>query len=86
LRSTSACIDADEDAAGAAAQVLGYAMARPGQPKDMGYRAHFGRWLEDVLSELEARRDAGAPMSNWSMLCPELCSRLLRPASAPRRR
>src|SRR3984893_10202070 len=37
------CVDEDEDAArrAFAAQVLGYSMARPGQPKDQGYRAHF---------------------------------------------
>jgi alkanesulfonate monooxygenase SsuD/methylene tetrahydromethanopterin reductase-like flavin-dependent oxidoreductase (luciferase family) len=60
------CIDEDEDTArqAFAAQVLGYAMARPGQPKDQGYRAHFGRMgFEEILSDLEARRDAGAPMT-----------------------
>src|SRR5579859_2395868 len=60
------CIDDDEDAARRtfATQVLGYAMARPGQPKDQGYRAHFGRMgFEDILTELEARRDAGTPVS-----------------------
>ena len=41
--------------------VLDYAMARPGAPKDQGYRGHFGRMgFEQVLSELEARRAAGA--------------------------
>jgi alkanesulfonate monooxygenase SsuD/methylene tetrahydromethanopterin reductase-like flavin-dependent oxidoreductase (luciferase family) len=61
------CVDEDEDAArrALAAQVLGYAMARPGQPTDMGYRAHFGRMgFEHVLTELEARRDAGASMTD----------------------
>ena len=60
------CIDQDEDAArrAFASQVLSYAMARPGQPKDLGYRAHFGRMgFDDVLSSLEARRDAGASIS-----------------------
>jgi alkanesulfonate monooxygenase SsuD/methylene tetrahydromethanopterin reductase-like flavin-dependent oxidoreductase (luciferase family) len=60
------CVDEDVEAArrAFATQVLGYAMARPGQPKDMGYRAHFGRMgFEDILTELEARRDAGTPMA-----------------------
>ena len=57
------CVDEDVDAArrALAAQVLEYAMARPGAPKDQGYRGHFGRMgFEQVLSELEARRAAGA--------------------------
>lgn len=61
------CIDDDEDAARRtfAANMLGYAMARPGVPKDLGYRAHFGRMgFEEVLSRLEARRDGGAPLSD----------------------
>jgi alkanesulfonate monooxygenase SsuD/methylene tetrahydromethanopterin reductase-like flavin-dependent oxidoreductase (luciferase family) len=56
------CIDEDVDAArrAFAGQVLSYAMARPGAPKDRGYRAHFGRMgFEEVLSELESRRDGG---------------------------
>ena len=59
------CVDDDEDAArrAFATQVLGYALAWPGMPKDVGYRAHFGRMgFEDVLTDLEARRDAGARM------------------------
>jgi alkanesulfonate monooxygenase SsuD/methylene tetrahydromethanopterin reductase-like flavin-dependent oxidoreductase (luciferase family) len=57
------CVDEDEDAArrAFATNVLRYAMARPGQPKTLGYRAHFGRMgFHDILLELEARRDAGA--------------------------
>jgi alkanesulfonate monooxygenase SsuD/methylene tetrahydromethanopterin reductase-like flavin-dependent oxidoreductase (luciferase family) len=60
------CCDHDEDAArrAFATQVLGYAMARPGQPRERGYRAHFGRMgFEEILRELEARRAAGAPLS-----------------------
>src|SRR5207248_5259871 len=31
-------------------------------PTDRGYRAHFGRMgFEDILTRLEARRDAGTP-------------------------
>jgi alkanesulfonate monooxygenase SsuD/methylene tetrahydromethanopterin reductase-like flavin-dependent oxidoreductase (luciferase family) len=57
------CVDEDEDAARRAfvANMLGYALARPGQPKDRGYRAHFGRMgFDEVLSQIEARRAAGA--------------------------
>lgn len=60
------CIDADEDAArrAFAMNLLGYAMARPGQPRDQGYRAHFGRMgFEEILIQLEARRDAGTPLA-----------------------
>lgn len=57
------CVDEDEDAARRAftRAVMGYALARPGTAKDLGYRAHFGRMgFDDALSELEARRDRGA--------------------------
>jgi alkanesulfonate monooxygenase SsuD/methylene tetrahydromethanopterin reductase-like flavin-dependent oxidoreductase (luciferase family) len=38
--------------------------ARPGVPKDRGYRAHFGRMgFEDVLTDVEARHAAGTPVS-----------------------
>ena len=60
------CIDDDVEAArrAFAAQVLSYAMARPGLPKDIGYRAHFARMgFDAILSELETRRDAGAPIA-----------------------
>ena len=60
------CVDEDEDAArrAFALNMLGYAMARPGQPKDKGYRAHFGRMgFEELLTELEAKRDAGTPLT-----------------------
>jgi alkanesulfonate monooxygenase SsuD/methylene tetrahydromethanopterin reductase-like flavin-dependent oxidoreductase (luciferase family) len=61
------CIDDDEDAArrAFAAGMLGYALARPGQPKDTGYRAHFGRMgFEELLLDLEARRDAGTKVAD----------------------
>jgi alkanesulfonate monooxygenase SsuD/methylene tetrahydromethanopterin reductase-like flavin-dependent oxidoreductase (luciferase family) len=67
------CVDEDVDAARRAfcAQVLGYAMARPGQPTDKGYRAHFGRMgFEELLTDLEARRDAGAPLKDLLDLVP----------------
>lgn len=58
------CVDDDEDQARQAftRAMLGYAMSRPGSPPGTGYRAHFGRMgFEEVLTELEARRDRGAP-------------------------
>lgn len=60
------CIDDDLAAArrAFAGNMLSYAMARPGAPKDRGYRAHFARMgFDEVLSDLEARRDAGAPLA-----------------------
>jgi alkanesulfonate monooxygenase SsuD/methylene tetrahydromethanopterin reductase-like flavin-dependent oxidoreductase (luciferase family) len=57
------CIDDDLDAARQAfgAQVLGYAMGRPGIPQDAGYRGLFAQMgYDDELSELEERRDQGA--------------------------
>ncbi|MBV9546546.1 MAG: LLM class flavin-dependent oxidoreductase [Chloroflexi bacterium] len=59
------CIDQDEDAARRAfvSNMLGYALARPGQPRNQGYRAHFGRMgFEELLTGLEERRDAGTPV------------------------
>jgi alkanesulfonate monooxygenase SsuD/methylene tetrahydromethanopterin reductase-like flavin-dependent oxidoreductase (luciferase family) len=56
------CIDEDAEAArrAFAGNMLGYAMARPGQPKDSGYRGHFARMgFDPVLNQLEAKRDAG---------------------------
>jgi alkanesulfonate monooxygenase SsuD/methylene tetrahydromethanopterin reductase-like flavin-dependent oxidoreductase (luciferase family) len=67
------CVDPDADAARRAfgAQVLTYALARPGQPKDRGYRGHFGRMgFDEVLSDLEARREAGARMTDLVELVP----------------
>src|SRR6266511_2094041 len=59
-----------------ATQVLRYAMARPGQPKTHSYRGHFGRMgFEDILLELEARRDAGAEIPD---LVDSLPTELLR--------
>jgi alkanesulfonate monooxygenase SsuD/methylene tetrahydromethanopterin reductase-like flavin-dependent oxidoreductase (luciferase family) len=60
------CVDEDEEAArrAFAAQVLAYAMARPGASKEHGYRAHFARMgFGPALDELEALRDAGTPES-----------------------
>ena len=59
------CIDDDVAAARQAfgAQVLGYAMGRPGIPQGAGYRGLFAQMGFDAeLSELEQRRDRGAVM------------------------
>jgi len=67
------CIDDDEDAAqrAFAENMLGYAMARPGQPKEQGYRGHFTRMgFDEVLTDLEARRDAGASLSDLADTVP----------------
>jgi alkanesulfonate monooxygenase SsuD/methylene tetrahydromethanopterin reductase-like flavin-dependent oxidoreductase (luciferase family) len=59
------CIDDDADAARRAfvSNMLGYALARPGQRKDQGYRAHFGRMgFEQLLTDLEDRRETGVPV------------------------
>jgi alkanesulfonate monooxygenase SsuD/methylene tetrahydromethanopterin reductase-like flavin-dependent oxidoreductase (luciferase family) len=59
------CIDDDVDAARRAlgAQVLGYALAQPGAPRNVGYRGLFAQMgFDGVLRELEARRDAGRAM------------------------
>ena len=58
------CIDDDVAAARRAfgTQVLGYAMGHPGIPQNEGYRGLFGQMGFDAeLTELEARRDRGAP-------------------------
>jgi len=59
------CIDDDVAAARQAfgAQVLGYAMGRPGTPQGAGYRGLFTQMGFDAeLTELEQRRDRGAAM------------------------
>jgi alkanesulfonate monooxygenase SsuD/methylene tetrahydromethanopterin reductase-like flavin-dependent oxidoreductase (luciferase family) len=68
------CVDDDVDAARRALgdQVLGYALARPGVDTRLGYRGHFGRMgFEEVLVDLEARRDAGAPMGELIDAAPD---------------
>jgi alkanesulfonate monooxygenase SsuD/methylene tetrahydromethanopterin reductase-like flavin-dependent oxidoreductase (luciferase family) len=57
------CVDDDEDAARRAfvKALMGYALARPGVSKTLGYRGHFGRMgFDEALNELEDRRDRGA--------------------------
>ena len=59
------CIDDDVAAARQAfgAQMLGYAMGRPGTPQSAGYRGLFAQMGFDTeLNELEHRRDQGAKM------------------------
>jgi len=59
------CVDDDVSAARRAlgAQVLGYALGRPGTPSTAGYRGLFGQMgFDEVLSDLELRRSQGANM------------------------
>lgn len=84
------CIDEDEAAARRAfgLQVLSYALARPGASNQQGYRAHFGRMgFEEVLTRLEARRDAGVPLPQLVDETPEELLRTVgyygRPQDAP---
>jgi alkanesulfonate monooxygenase SsuD/methylene tetrahydromethanopterin reductase-like flavin-dependent oxidoreductase (luciferase family) len=68
------CIDDDVDVArrAFASQVLGYSMARPGVDRALAYRGHFGRMgFEEVLIDLEARRDAGAAMAELADAAPD---------------
>ncbi|MGE3273391.1 MAG: LLM class flavin-dependent oxidoreductase [Chloroflexota bacterium] len=58
-------VDEDEDACRRAFMraLFRYAIARPGVPKHLGYRGHFGRMgFDDALTELEERRDRGATL------------------------
>ena len=57
------CVDDDEDVARRAytRALMGYALARPGVSKALGYRGHFGRMgFDEALTELEERRERGA--------------------------
>jgi alkanesulfonate monooxygenase SsuD/methylene tetrahydromethanopterin reductase-like flavin-dependent oxidoreductase (luciferase family) len=57
------CVDDDVDAARRAyvKALMGYALARPGTNKALGYRGHFARMgFDEALTELEDRRDRGA--------------------------
>ena len=84
------CIDEDAAAARHAfgAQVLGYAMGRPGIPQAAGYRGLFGQMgFEAELSELEQRRDRGAGMQELVAAAPDEMLRAIGyygpPAGAP---
>ena len=68
------CIDDDVAAARRAfgTQVLGYAMGHPGIPQNEGYRGLFSQMGFDAeLTELEARRDRGAPMTELVDAAPD---------------
>jgi alkanesulfonate monooxygenase SsuD/methylene tetrahydromethanopterin reductase-like flavin-dependent oxidoreductase (luciferase family) len=68
------CIDDDVAAARQALgrQVLGYALGQPGIPQNAGYRGMFGRMgFEEVLRDLEARREQHATMSQLVDAIPE---------------
>jgi alkanesulfonate monooxygenase SsuD/methylene tetrahydromethanopterin reductase-like flavin-dependent oxidoreductase (luciferase family) len=68
------CIDDDAAAARQAfgTQVLGYAMGRPGIPKNAGYRGLFAQMGFDAeLNELEERRDRGAAMPELVAAVPD---------------
>jgi alkanesulfonate monooxygenase SsuD/methylene tetrahydromethanopterin reductase-like flavin-dependent oxidoreductase (luciferase family) len=57
------CVDDDVDVARRAytRALMGYALARPGRNKALGYRGHFARMgFDEALTELEDRRDRGA--------------------------
>ncbi len=72
------CIDDDVAAARRAfgTQLLGYAMGHPGIPQNEGYRGLFGQMGFDAeLTELEARRDRGAPITELVDAAPD---RMLR--------
>ena len=59
-------VDDDEDLCRRAYMkaLFRYAIARPGVPKHLGYRGHFGRMgFDDALTELEERRDRGASLT-----------------------
>jgi alkanesulfonate monooxygenase SsuD/methylene tetrahydromethanopterin reductase-like flavin-dependent oxidoreductase (luciferase family) len=68
------CVDDDVAAARQAfgAQVLGYAMGRPGIPDNEGYRGLFAQMgFGAELSELEQRRDRGAAMTELVDTAPD---------------
>jgi len=68
------CIDDDAAAAREAfgAQVLGYAMGRPGTPDSAGYRGLFAQMGFDAeLKEAEQRRDRGAAMPELVAAVPD---------------
>jgi alkanesulfonate monooxygenase SsuD/methylene tetrahydromethanopterin reductase-like flavin-dependent oxidoreductase (luciferase family) len=68
------CIDDDEHAARLAfvKMVMMYALASPGADKSKGYRAHFTRMgFDEVLSDLESRRDRGASEDELARTFPD---------------
>lgn len=68
------CVDDDVHAArhALALQVLGYALSRPATPSTAGYRGLFAEMgFDDVLSDLEARRDGGESMDRLVAATPD---------------
>jgi len=68
------CVDDDVAAARQALgqQVLGYALGQRGIPQEAGYRGLFARMgFDEVLRELEARRDRGATLSELVGAAPD---------------
>ncbi len=68
------CVDDDVTAARQAfgAQVVGYALGRPGIPQDTGYRGMFARMGFDAeLRKLEVRRDRGAALPELAAAAPD---------------
>jgi 5,10-methylenetetrahydromethanopterin reductase len=68
------CIDEDAELArqAFAATVLSYAMARPGADKRFAYRGLFTRMgFDEVLADLEARRDQGASAAELARRAPD---------------
>jgi 5,10-methylenetetrahydromethanopterin reductase len=68
------CVDDDVAAArqALAAQVLGYAMGRPGIPQRAGYRGLFAQMgFGAELDELEQRRDRGASLPELTAAAPD---------------
>lgn len=54
--------DVDRARRALAKATMGYALARPGADKSLGYRAHFARMgFDAALEDLETRREAGTP-------------------------
>ena len=69
------CIDEDEAKArqGFARAIMGYALARAGAAKDRGYRGHFARMgFDDMLTGIEAQRDAGASADELAAMFPDV--------------
>jgi alkanesulfonate monooxygenase SsuD/methylene tetrahydromethanopterin reductase-like flavin-dependent oxidoreductase (luciferase family) len=68
------CVDDDVAAARHAlgAQVIGYALGRPGIPQDAGYRGLFAQMgFDDKLTELEQRREKGASLAELVTAAPD---------------
>jgi alkanesulfonate monooxygenase SsuD/methylene tetrahydromethanopterin reductase-like flavin-dependent oxidoreductase (luciferase family) len=68
------CVDDDVAAARQAfgAQVIGYALGRPGIPQDAGYRGLFAQMgFDEELTDLEQRRASGATMAELVAVTPD---------------